>query len=270
MQILNGITYFLFHSNLVISCSGGFLTYGIARHFSIEHSSIYAFLVALLIFSVYTLQRIADKSGFPDSGQSVWGSSNLFPVTLSILSLISAVIIGIMIFRSGIILIVLTLFFSFLCYWYTIPFFGKKLREIPGIKIIATAATWSYSCAFFPLVNGGISLEQACLFSSLLLLYFAAIILPFDMRDVHTDHLNQSTIPQMIGIPATKLFGTFLLAAFLAGNLFYGIISPDNWIFFTAVLLQLLLLLLTSEKKNYLYFGWIDVLIFTLGISYLF
>lgn len=263
------ITWFLIHSNLIVSISGGILVYGITRLFALQHNWIYALLITLLIFSVYTLQRIVDESGFSPSEPSVWNKNKSIATGLSILSLLSAIIIGIIIFNSSLLLVVLTLFFAFLCYWYTVPFFGGKLREIPGVKIIVTAFTWVYACAFFPLVNEGISLEQAGLFSLLLTLYLIAIILPFDIRDIHTDYFSQSTIPQNIGVSLTKLLGTFLLTVFLTGNFIFDFISPGNWLFTMAVALQIVLLLLSSEKRNFLYFGLIDCSIIVLGCSYL-
>lgn len=269
MRFLNRIIYLLIQSNLIIGFSGGFLTYGIARHFSIRHDFLYALIVFLLIISVYTLQRIVDETGFSVSERYVWGKNKSFPFAVSILSLILAAGTGIIIFNRNLYLLFSTLFFSFLCYWYTVPFFGKKLREIPGVKIIVTAVTWAYACAFFPLMNEGIPFEQTVVFSLLLLLYLAAIILAFDIRDVHTDDLSQSTIPQIIGIIPTKILGGLLLISFSAGNTICGFVSVDNRMFHSAVVMQLIFLIFTSEKRNFLYFGAIDVLIVLLGYSYL-
>ncbi len=269
MQLLRRSAYFFTRNDLVISSSGGFLTYGIARHFSLEHSSAYAVIVALLTFSVYTLQRIADKPGFANLSNPTLKNITVLSVILSAGSLITAIALGIYCFNSNLLLILLTLLFSFICCWYTIPVFGKKLREIPGIKIIVTALTWVYACAFFPLVNEGIPVDSAGLFSGLLFLYFIAIILPFDIRDVHTDNLSQSTIPQLIGIVSTKLLGTLLLFSFFAGSLLMGIVSFENRVFHAAVAIQVILLLLVSESKTLLYFGLIDLSIVLLGISYL-
>lgn len=269
MQFFRQIGYFLVASNLVVSFSGGFLTFGIARHFSLENSVVYAGILFLLIFAVYTLQRIIDQSGFPASEPSVWGTTTVIPVALSLIALLGAIIMGIYIVHFNIPLVVCSLFFSFLCYWYTAPFFGQKLREIPGIKIIVTALTWSYACVAFPLMNEGIPLGETLLFSLLLFLYLTAIILPFDIRDVHIDDLHHSTIPQRIDIPLTKILGSVLLIGFTAGSIGYGFVAPDNWIFYGAVATQLVFLLLTSEKKNYFFFACIDLLMILLGWGYL-
>lgn len=266
MQTIQKIARFLVKSNLIVSLSGGFLTYGIARHFSLQHDIRYVLIVFLLIFSVYTLQRIMDDVESPI--QPIFKKDDLIVVLLSIGALIVAISIGIPIFNQNNYLLVSTLFFAFLCYWYTVPFFGRKLREIPGIKIIATASTWGYACAFFPLLNSGIDLYHAGLFSLLLLLYLVAIILPFDIRDVHTDYLSQSTIPQIIGIVPTKLVGIFLLLLFYFGTVFYGFRSYNNVLFILAVVSQMAMLLFTSEKRNIVYFGVIDALMTVLGFSY--
>ncbi|MBC9812457.1 hypothetical protein H9Y05_08225 [Crocinitomicaceae bacterium CZZ-1] len=269
MQFFRRIGYFLVASNLVVSFSGGFLAFGIARHFSLEHPLRYASILFLLIFAVYTLQRIVDQSGFSASEPSVWGNATAIPVVFSLVALLGAFILGISVFHFSPSLVFLSVFFSFLCYWYTVPFFGQKLREIPGIKIVVTAMTWSYGCVVFPLINEGIPLQETLLFSLLFFLYLTAIILPFDIRDVHIDDVHHSTVPQRIDIPLTKLLGTVLLIGFTAGNIGYRFIAVDNWIFHIAVALQLLFLLFTSEKRGYFFFGCIDLLMMLLGWSYL-
>lgn len=270
IQILNRIISFFIHSNLIISLSGGILTYGITRHFAIEHNWKYSFIVSLLIFSVYTLQRIVDKSGFTSLEDFSFEKNQKKPFIVSIISLIFAIILGLSIFNNNPVLIAYTLFFSVICYWYVIPVLGEKLREIPGVKIIVTAITWSYACAFFPLTNEGIPFGQAVVFSLILCLYLVAIILPFDIRDVHTDDLNQSTIPQIIGIIPTKLFGTMLLVVFSEVSISFGFVTKENWMFHIAVMVQLFFLVFTSEKRNVLYFTLIDGSIIFLGLSYFF
>lgn len=267
---MNRIAYLLIHSNLIISLSGGVLTYGITRHFEIDHNLKYSFVVSLLIFSVYTLQRIADISGFTNPEKFLVEKNQKKPLITSSISLILAIILGLSIFNNNPVLIAYTLFFSVICYWYTVPIFGKKLREIPGVKILVIAITWSYACAFFPLINEGIPFEQAGLFSLVLCVYLIAIILPFDIRDVHTDDLNQSTVPQIIGVTPTKLFGTMLLIVFSEISISCGFVTKDNLIFHSAVIIQLFFLTFTSEKKTIIYFTLIDVSISILGLSYLF
>jgi hypothetical protein len=265
---LNRIIIFLIHSNLIISLSGGILTYGIARHFSLEHNWKYSWIVTLLIFSVYTLQRIVDKSGGTNVERVSSVTNQKKSFIASVIVLIVAIFLGLSVFNNNPVLIIWTLVFSVICYWYTVPLFGKKLREIPGVKIIVTAITWSYACAFFPLINEGVLFEQAGLFSIILLFYLVAIILPFDIRDVHTDDLNQSTVPQIIGIIPTKLFGAMLLVVFSELSINCGFVTRENWMFHIAVLLQLFFLIFTSEKRTILYFTLIDLLIILLGLSY--
>lgn len=270
MQFLERLAYFLNSSNLIISISGGVLTYGVVHHFNLEHAAIYALLVAFLIFSVYTLQRIVDEAGFLPSERAVWKHNKPIAFGLAVVLSVFAIVLGIKLFNGNLVLIFPTLFFCFLCFWYTVPFFGKKLREIPGVKIIVTAVTWAYACVFFPLVNEGMPIEQTVILSTLFAAYFVAIILPFDIRDVHIDHFNQSTVPQVIGVPLTKLFGAFLLLVFLIGNYSLGFILLQNCLFGIAVLVQLILLLLTTERRSLLYFGLIDGVITLLGLAYFF
>lgn len=263
----NKLLKFLIQSNLVISVSGGVLTFGIAQHFLLNHAVLYGLLVCLLIFSVYTLQRIADKTGFHDVFHE---KHNSVAIGLSFIAIFTAIFIGISLFNYSNRIILLTLFFALLCYWYTIPLFGKKLREVPGIKILVTALTWTFACAIFPLLNEKIEFEYIVQFSALIFTYMIAIILPFDIRDVATDDMRQSTIPQLIGIPSTKIIGVLLMVFFIIANVYCKLISPNNWLFFAATISQIILLVLASENRKYYYFGLIDFLIVLLGISYCF
>lgn len=263
----NSLLKFLVQSNLVVSISGGFLTFGIAKHFSINHSIQYGLLVFLLIFAVYTLQRIADKSGFHDVFLEKHDFSSII---VSVIALILALILGISLFNFSFLLVTLSLVFAFLCYWYTMPVLGKKLREVPGIKIVVIAFTWTYACVFFPALNEGVELNKLLILSCLIFIYITATILPFDIRDVATDKMKHGTIPQLIGVIPTKIIGILLLLIFVLGNLFYEVVKLENWVFFVATISQIILILFVSQKRNYLYFGLVDALIVLLGVSYLY
>ncbi|MCO5258731.1 MAG: hypothetical protein M9916_01140 [Crocinitomicaceae bacterium] len=269
MQFLNRVGYFLVASNLIISISGGFLTYGIVSHFLIDHAIEYALVISLLTFSVYNFQRIIDRKGFSIQNPPLWGKYHSIPIILSSISLIIAVIMAFKLFYISILLIVFSLIFGLISLWYTTPIFGLKLREVPGLKIVVTSLTWGYACAFFPLVNEGLFIGTSGLVTLLIYIYFVAIIIPFDIRDMQVDNLKNSTLPQLLGTQASKVVGVIFLIVFVIGNLYLNLIQPNNVVFYLAVLIQLLLLIFTNEKSKYYYFGLIDFSIIVLGISYL-
>lgn len=253
--------------NLVISFSAAVLTYGISIHFNIGSPETYAIINFLLVFAVYTLQRLADGADIAIS--STYARHNTIILILtSAVALISASVLTWKIFHFNQITLLFGLFFTFICYWYTMPVFGVKLREIPGLKIFSIACTWAFACAVFPLANEGINLATCTEFFGLIIIYFIAITLPFDVRDLNVDSFNQSTIPQLIGVSRTKIVGVVLLVIFLLGNLFFTIIQGDNLLFYVAVIIQIILLMITSTKRGNLFYGLIDFFIVLLGFAY--
>lgn len=271
MHSLRKIGSFLFASNLIVAFAGGALTYGIVKRFVLEHAIIYALINFCLIFSVYTLQRIIDHAGFTNEEITVWGHSKRTPVLLSSVLIVLAIGLAIPIFSVTIHQISLILLFSLICLWYTMPLFGKKLREIPGIKIVVIALTWGYACAYFPLKNeGGVSSDELLEFSLLLLVYLIAVILPFDIRDVHVDDHHQSTLPQLIGIRLTKVMGVVLLITFAIVSIDARFVHARNYLFYAAILLQIVLLVFTNERRRFGYFLLVDFGISLLGFSYLY
>ncbi len=269
MSTFKKIVYFLDSSNLNISFSGAVLTYGIVTHFLMEHAIEYGAIVFFLTFSIYNLQRLVDKRGFALIEPPLWGKYSFLSITLSIISLLIALIIGLKLFYFNWMLFLLSLAFAFICMWYTTPVFGLKLREIPGFKIVITALTWGYASAFFPLVNEGLFIGTSGLFMLLIYIYFVAIIIPFDIRDMPIDNLKNSTLPQLLGVVNSKLVGIAFLLIFIIGNLYLGFIEPDNLLFYMAVVIQLLFLLFANHQRPFYYFTLIDFSIVLLGISYL-
>lgn len=271
MHSFRKIGFFLYASNLIIAFAGAALTYGIVKRFVLEHAILYATINFCLIFAVYTLQRLVDHAGFTDAEITVWGHSKRIPVLLSSALIVVAIGLGIPIFSVTIHQITCIAFFSLICLWYTVPLLGKKLREIPGIKIVVIALTWAYACAYFPMKNEGlVSMHELREFSSLLLVYLIAVILPFDIRDVHVDSHHQSTLPQLIGIRSTKALGVVLLITFAVLSIHLSFIDERNYLFYSVILLQIFLLMFTNERRSFSYFLLIDLGIAFLGFSYLY
>lgn len=175
---------------------------------------------------------------------------------------------------------------GFISFLYISPLFknGKRLRDYNYIKVFLIAFTWGYlSIAPFLFIGD----YENTLFILLIIfiekcLYILAVTLPFDIRDLRIDEMNDVlTIPKRIGLKHTYkiIYGLLVL-----GLLLMIIISLSNNInsyaySFSSLMIYLLTFILIEKsrgKQNDVYFsGWIDgmiilrsvILIFTLSIS---
>jgi len=250
--------YFLINQNIIISIAGGILCYGIAKHFNLQFSQYYAISLILLCFGIYTLQRISNKA-----------KKNRTQIICSSLAIVISICILLPHLKREVNHIFSGIFFCFLCAWYVLPLIkNTKLRDISGVKIAIISLTWAYACAFFPLSNENIPPLTSLKVSLLIFLYFIAIILPFDIRDMHIDNTQQHTIPQLINKVPSKLLGSILLLSVYFGHM---ICLPINiYLLSLAIGIQLILLWITCQKNTGIHFGFIDFSIMFLGISYLF
>lgn len=105
--------------------------------------------------------------------------------------------------------------------------FSFSLRSIAFFKIFLIAFTWAGVTVLFPLINYEIfiGLNEVILFIQRFLI-IVVITIPFDIRDLSYDHENLKTLPQVIGLKRSKVFGMFFLMLFLGLELFKN--SSDN------------------------------------------
>ncbi|WP_109299532.1 hypothetical protein [Aquimarina sp. AU474] len=101
---------------------------------------------------------------------------------------------------------------------YAVPVFPKKrnLRSIAGIKIFIIGLVWAGITVLVPVIyiegdlNFDFLIEMIQRF-----LFIVVIMLPFEIRDLEYDNEELETVPQMIGVTRTKVFGSALLVLFL-------------------------------------------------------
>lgn len=117
----------------------------------------------------------------------------------------------------------------------------KSLRNLKSLKIFIIAMVWVGATLWLPLI------DQKPLFSTSVILWsfshFAfvlALILPFEIRDLHYDDKKLATFPQRFGIRATKIFGYSLLFLFI----FINFLIPD--LPFNQLIINLAVALLTA------------------------
>lgn len=149
---------------------------------------------------------------------------------------------------------------------YVAPIFPgqKRLRDFPYIKIFLIAVIWSWLTAFLPLMEGTSDQTFIGLHSIERALFFFAITLPFDIRDLEVDKIEATrTIPRSIGETITK--GLALLALVLGIVIIWWLSNTyalDNTYLYASVLTYalsaLLILLAKKEYPDWYYTGLLD------------
>ena len=158
---------------------------------------------------------------------------------------------------------------------YVVPIFKTKgswfrLRDIPYVKIFLVAGVWTFVTVCLPFVILPNYSFQSLLNPHIILtasqrfLFFFAITLPFDIRDLEHDYKNGiKTIATLLGVEGIKklsktllVFGTLIalycyhLGYYLPGHTLALIVScaSTSWLISKA-----------DERSNEYYFsGWLD------------
>lgn len=240
--------------------------------FGVENWLYYGLAAFFSTLTVYNAQRFF-KTGFQDKTPWLeWVLKN--QKVLWVLSGASAVIASVLYFQLcnqdnesyfGLLILAISSLISIL---YVKKIKGRNLREIPYIKIHLIALTWVGVLLAFPMINEG---EYSQLFWLCIAhyLYILAVTIPFDIRDLKYDKPSQKTIPQIIGAEASRIVSLFLLVVFGAIMFYLDERLWSNVLFYIAVFMQILLVLLMNEKREDTYCaGYIDGAIAILGFSY--
>jgi UbiA prenyltransferase family. len=117
--------------------------------------------------------------------------------------------------------------FAIFTFLYMFPVFKINdktytLRKLPGVKIFCISISWSGLVVLFAFVTANMNLElKHLLFFIHQFLFVIVLTLPFDIRDVDFDSIELKTLPLVLGIKATKIFGVLLLVMMNCISFFY-------------------------------------------------
>lgn len=244
------------------------LTFSIIKSETNSVHYFYPILTFLSILFVYTAQRAYKIHGTLPFSRFLT-NSHLSIKTLFIGSLFFATFGVILLTRHQIIdahfLITMTVCL-FLSAWYVYPFLNIKLREVPFLKAPLVAAIWTIVIVFLPL-NIWKS-EETVQLTCLLFVFFLALAIPFDIKDMDTDPKRHFTFPQLLGKSGAKLLSISLMVLFYVLFIVQhpASISP---VFYWASLLVFCVFTVKLEKdSSYLNYIFIDstMLILALGM----
>ncbi|MBT8270621.1 MAG: hypothetical protein HKO90_05530 [Flavobacteriaceae bacterium] len=173
--------------------------------------------------------------------------------------------------RLSIYTLLLFLSMGLITFFYTIPFLPKKmllykgtnLRGISGIKIYVVALVWTAVTVVIPMEDCGYAISNDVIIQAFqIFLYVIVATLPFEIRDLQYDSLKLATIPQQIGLGATKAAGTALIFLIIGMELFKDELEIGKTVVLVLVMLISLLFLLFSKKNQIQYYSsfWVEAI----------
>lgn len=164
--------------------------------------------------------------------------------------------------------------FGGLTFLYAVPFSRRRnLRAFSGVKIFVVALVWAGVTVFIPwsFTTGVQALDIGLTFFQRFLIIIVCT-LPFEIRDLPYDAASLRTLPQQFGIKRVKLFGASLLVVASLLELFKSELLPSHALslWFTCLLILLLLLVATKNQGKYFASFWVEAIpLFWCGLFYL-
>jgi hypothetical protein len=143
---------------------------------------------------------------------------------------------------------------------YAVPIIrGVSFRQIPELKIFVIALTWTLITVALPAEKLLFTYDFWVEFIQRLVL-IVALTIPFDIRDFYTDPEELRTLPQRIGVEASKKTGmllmlVFFILIFLSKNLEVVHILSELGVF---ALTLFFLAVAKTEQEPYFAAFWVE------------
>ncbi|WP_378186739.1 hypothetical protein ACE939_00125 [Aquimarina sp. W85] len=146
---------------------------------------------------------------------------------------------------------------------YVLPIFpkGKSLRNIARVKIYIIALVWSITTVIIPIEMAEKSFSFLGWVETLQrFLLIIVIMLPFEIRDLQYDDISLQTVPQLVGITNTKIFGSILMILFLLLTLLKSNIQLHEMYSTLLITIVILFFLWNTRRKQSLYYCsfWVE------------
>lgn len=146
---------------------------------------------------------------------------------------------------------------------YIIPLYnGRGFRSIPVLKLLSVAIAWALLIVVYPRFSEFSSFSkfyeikyfELFIRSIQIILLVIALCVPFEIRDLKYDPIYLKTLPQLIGVKRTKIFGIVATLLFFALT-YYGIQDKSYTIILVNGLVSLVLIFLIwfckVERSDY-------------------
>lgn len=185
---------------------------------------------------------------------------------IQLVSVLSLIGFGYVFFRLQLNSQILFVILGVITFFYAIPIGVKmphNLRSIGGLKIYIIALVWAMATVVLPVLESQqILVDDHWILVVQRTFIVIVLMLPFEIRDLDTDQLHLSTIPQKIGIPYTKIIGYALLGDSLLLEFFKHEFNQNRFLIlvFSVALLTVFLAKSTSKKSRYYTAFWVESL----------
>lgn len=271
-RIIRRFLEHIIYSNLVVSLSIGMLCWGICHQLHITKDEIYGIFVFASTLLTYNIQRLikANQQRQTPTNQVNWISAHKnWIYFLLLISGFTTAYYFFQLFQLRIEILFILGASSLMSLLYVFKIKQISLREIPYLKIHIIAFVCIVAIGVVELLNEHIFQLSKWGFVFIHYIYFLAITIPFDIRDVKFDSPKLKTIPQVFGVRKAVAISVFLYVLFL---LYFVLFKTDifkNPFFDASVLFTFLLLIKTNQTRKEFYFsGIIEASIFVMGMSY--
>ena len=161
---------------------------------------------------------------------------------------------------------ILFIFLGVITFFYAVPMGVKtpmNLRSIVGVKIYIIALVWTMTTVVLPILES----QQTLVIDHLVLIVqrmFVVIVLmlPFEIRDLDSDQLHLSTIPQKIGIQYTKIIGYALLGDSILLEFFKQEFNQNRFLIALFLVATVAIFLAKSTRKQNRYYTlfWVEAI----------
>lgn len=265
-QFLQHIIY----SNWVIGISAGVLCAGWTYHQGFENSALYGFTTLFASIAVYNFQRLYKLSSISSRSPWLdWVEINKKYITfLTICSFLIAAAGFLYLIENVLLVLACLVLTGAISFFYVVPIFGKSIRDIPGIKSFIIAIVWVLILFVLPAINEGQFTVKVIPELIAYFLFFVALTIPFDIRDLKYDKPIQKTLPQVLGINGSKFLAIFLIVIFCSTLILLKESIHWNPFFIGIVILAILLVLGTNESRKEGYYALIDCVMILVGLVY--
>lgn len=241
-----------------------------AQFSTCENTLLYGLFSFFAVYTVYNGQRIIKTSEGTQSARLLWTEKNR--TWLSVSTVMSALISICILFFIGInhwLVAILLIATSLISLFYVLRVNQKNLREIPFLKGHFIAFCWAGIVVAFPALN---SLTASFPLSDLIAFYLLILgsSIPFDIRDLLYDRLNQKTIPQVLGVNGAKIVAVLCVTTFCWLTILEHHFLMKNVFFIISISILILLIISSNEKRSEAFYSiGIDGTLALIGTSVL-
>jgi hypothetical protein len=258
------------YSNSIIGLSAACLSAGFLYDAGVGNWLIYGVFNFFSVLFVYNFQRIY-KARFSKVRTPLleWVLNNKgFVFYLLSISLLTCFALFTFLWQKNTALLLLFGAMVLLSLVYVVPLLGKSLRDLPHLKSPIIALVWVVVLFVFPCLNEGLSIRAHVGPVSIYFLFFLALTIPFDLRDLQIDSRKQKTLPMVLGEKGSRFLSIGLIFVYFIYFAVFNETLRYN-VFFISSILFLSFLLFTSKRgKSEIYFACLDLCMLLIGLAY--